>query len=185
MLFAILIDRESLEIDVASRSKLWLHGTRDVNRTLQTHLRHAFLDHGKVDGDFTGHLDGATERYLAVALREVQVADRELPALDMHWQVYFGSAGKILDVAIPTMLWSAWNGPRSLFANFLLDVVATVAYVHGLGLGGEGDHTAHVFALTDKLGLALVPRLQHFVGGCAPENARVDEPGKFDAGDVS
>jgi hypothetical protein len=74
MLFAILINTESFEIDVTTGTKLRFHGTWDINRTLDAQLFHPTLHHGKLDRDLARHLNGATERDLAVALREMQIS---------------------------------------------------------------------------------------------------------------
>lgn len=40
-------------------------------------------------------------------------------------------------------------------------------------------------ASLDELTLALVPDLKDFSGGCAAQNARMDQSGEADAGDVA
>lgn len=92
MLLALLIHTESLKVNIPSRAKLRLDRAGDVNRTLHAQLLHAALHDREFDGDDAGHLDGAAERDLPVALREVQVAHAELGPLDVHRQVHFAAA---------------------------------------------------------------------------------------------
>src|ERR1700735_3203733 len=51
-----------------------------------------------------GHLDGAAERDLAVALAEMQIPHGEAAALHIDREVDFRSARQVLDVAIAAML---------------------------------------------------------------------------------
>ena len=52
----------------------------------------------------------------------MQITTAELGTLDKHWQVHFATPGKILNVTISTVLWSAWNSPCALFADLLLEL---------------------------------------------------------------
>jgi hypothetical protein len=53
---------------------------------------------------------------------EMQITTTELGTLDKHRQVHFATPGKVLNVTISTVLWPAWNGPCTLFANLLLEL---------------------------------------------------------------
>lgn len=81
----MLIHAEALEVDHPAGTKLRLNRARDVDWTLEAQLSQAVLDDRELDGDDARHLNGAAERDLSVALREVQVANAELGALDMDW----------------------------------------------------------------------------------------------------
>ena len=56
--------------------------------------------------------------------------------------------------------------------------------MHGLGVGQLGDDAVHVRAGVDEGLFAGVPGLEDGGRGRAAEDARVDEAGEFDAGDV-
>ena len=71
VLFAVLVDAEALEIDVAPGTEIRFDWTWEVDRGLQVHIRHAVLDHLEVHCDHTGHLDGATEGDLSISLFRV------------------------------------------------------------------------------------------------------------------
>jgi len=76
---------------VSSWPKLRLNWTRDINGALEAQVGYSVLDDLEVDGDDAGHFDGAAEGNLAVTLGEVQVADAELGAVYVDWEVDFGS----------------------------------------------------------------------------------------------
>lgn len=63
MLLAILVHRESLEINIPARSKLRLDRTWDVDGRLHPELRDAVFHDGEFDRDDAGHFDGAAEGY--------------------------------------------------------------------------------------------------------------------------
>lgn len=92
MLLSLLIHTKSLEVNIPAGTELRLHRARNINRTLHAQLLHAALHDGEFDGDDAGHLDGAAEGDLPVALREVQVAHAELGPFDVHRQVHFATA---------------------------------------------------------------------------------------------
>ena len=90
------------EVQHAPGAELRLHWARDVDGGFAAHhsqLGLAVLDHVELDGDDAGNLDGAAEGDLAVTLREVQIADAELRAFDVHGKVHFAAAGEVLDIA--------------------------------------------------------------------------------------
>ena len=60
------------------------------------------------------------ERHFPKLTGEMQITTTELGALDQHREVHFATPGKVLNVTISTVLWSAWNGPCTLFADLLL-----------------------------------------------------------------
>lgn len=163
----MLVHTETLEVDIPAGAKLRLDRPRDVDGRLHGQLLHAVLHHGEVDRDDAGHLDGAAERDLAVALREVQVADGELGAFHVDGQVDFAAAGQVLDVAVAAVFWPAGHSASAFSADFLFDVGVCVAGVHVLGLGRQGDVAVHVRACFDQAGFALVPSLEYFGRGSA------------------
>lgn len=155
----MLVHAEALKVDVTAGAKLWLDGSRDVDRRLHGKLLHAALHYREVDRDDTRHLNRTTERDLAIALREVQVAYGELGAFHMDRKVDLTAAGQVLDVAVAAVFWATRNSACALFADFLFDIRVCVAGVDVLGLRWQGDVAVHVRACLDQTGLALVPGL--------------------------
>jgi hypothetical protein len=100
MLFARLVHAEPFEVNVSTRPELGLHGTGDVDGGFHAELRHAILHDGELECNDAGHFDGAAETDFAVALREVQIADAEFCARDVHRQKDFGAAREVFDIAI-------------------------------------------------------------------------------------
>lgn len=139
MLLPMLIDAEALEVDIPPRCKLWFHRPGDVDGALETQVLQAVLEDLKVDGDDARHLYRATEGYLAVALGEVQVTDRELGPGHVHGQVDLGAAGQVLDVAVPAVLGPPRYGPRTLPAYLLSQAWVCGAGVVAVGLRRHGD----------------------------------------------
>lgn len=105
-----MVDTEAFEGQVAAGTELRLHGTREENGRFHTHVRHAAFDHVDLNGDDAGHLDGAAEGNFAVALREVQVANREFGAGNVHGEIYFAAAAEVFDVAVSAMFGAALDG---------------------------------------------------------------------------
>jgi hypothetical protein len=167
MLLAMLIHTEPLKVNVPSRAKLRLHRTRDINRRLHRKLLHATLHHREVDSNNPRHLNRTTERDLAIALREMQIADGELRSLDVYGEVHFAAAREILDIAVAAVLGAAGDGTSALFADFLFGLFVCVAGVHVFGLRGQGDIAVHVRAGFDQAGFALVPGVEDLGGGRA------------------
>ena len=163
MLLAILIDTEALKIYVPPRSELRLHWTGDVDGALQPKLLHPTLHNRELNRNLTSHLDSATERNLAIALREVQIPSREFGAFDVDGEVDFGAAGEVLDVTVAAVLGSAGDGSCAFFANLFFHVVAAGADVGGLWFGWKSDNAVHVAAFANELGFAVVPCFQDFV----------------------
>ena len=83
------------------------------------------------------------------------------------------------------MLRSSRDSPRALVANLLLDVFGCAARVRILCVRRLCDIAAQVLVRFDELAFASVPGVEDFGGGSAPEDARVDEAGEADAGDVA
>jgi hypothetical protein len=67
-LSSALVHAEALKVDVPPWSELWLDGAGDVDRALEAEVGYALFDDAEVDCDYAGHLDGAAEGDLAVAL---------------------------------------------------------------------------------------------------------------------
>lgn len=144
MLFPVLIDTESLEVDVPARSELRLYRTRHVDGTLHVQVLDAVFHDAALDRDDACHLNGATERDLAVSLREVQVSDTELCALDMHGEIDLGAAGEILDVAVSAVFGTAGDGASALTADFLFQRRVGMSGVYVLRLWWFRDVAVHV-----------------------------------------
>lgn len=78
-----------------------------INRTLHTQILHPVLHNLKVNSNDTGHLDSATERDLAVALREVEIAHAELCAGDVDGEEDFAAPAEVFDVAVSAVFRTA------------------------------------------------------------------------------
>ena len=76
-------------------------------------LVHAVLDQVDAEVDEPAHLDRAAERDLAVALGEVQVAARQLRAVDVDRVVHAASTSEVLDVVVAAVL-PRGHGARAL-----------------------------------------------------------------------
>lgn len=61
MLFPMLINAESLKINVPSRTKLRFHRAGNVNRTLEAQIRHAVLNDLEIDRYHPSHFNGAAK----------------------------------------------------------------------------------------------------------------------------
>ena len=85
-----------------------LHRTWKVNWGFHPQVRDAVLHNLEIDGYDSGHLDGATEGDLAVALGEVEITDGEFGAFYVHGEEDFASAGEVLDVAVSSVFGAAW-----------------------------------------------------------------------------
>jgi hypothetical protein len=68
---------------------MWLHRTWQVKRTLHPQVFNSILHHLEVNRDHAGHLNCSTERDLAIALREVQVANTEFGAFYVNREIDF------------------------------------------------------------------------------------------------
>ena len=185
VLLAMLVHTEALKVDIPPGAELRLNRTGNVNRRLHGELLHPALHNRKLDRNHTRHLNGATERNLAIALREMQIPNRELGPLDMHRKVNLAAARQVFDVAVAAVLRATGDRAGALVADFLFDVVARGSGVHILGLRRLCDVAVHVRARFDQAAFALVPSCEDFGGGRAAEDAWVDEAGEFDAWDVA
>jgi hypothetical protein len=116
--------------------------------------------------------------------REVEISDAEFGAFDMHWQVDFTASGEVLDVAIAAVLWSTRDRPGALLSDLLLDVVKCAAGMHIDGLWWLGNNAVHGVG-RDEFSFSSVPFGEYFGGWCTAQNARVDETGEADMGDVA
>jgi hypothetical protein len=167
VLLAMLVHTEALKVDVPPRAKLRLNRSRDIDGRLHGELLHPALHHRELDRNHARHLNSATERNLTIALREMQIPDRELGPLDMHRQVNLAAARQVLDVAVAAVLRAARDRAGALVADFRLDVVVRGAGVYVLGLRRLGDVAVHVRARFDQAAFALVPGCEDFRRGRA------------------
>lgn len=184
MLLAMLINTEALEIDVSSRTELRLDWTRDIDGRLHAQLRDTALHHSELDSDNTSHLNRATERNLAVTLREMQITDTELRALDVDGKEHLTATGKVLDIAVPAMFGSTRDRSRAFLADFFLDIARCAACVDVLRLWGLRYDTVKLVRC-DEFAFSAVPLGENFGGWCAPEDTRVDQACETNAGDVA
>lgn len=181
----MLINREPFKVDIPPRSKARLNRTRNVNGALEPHPLHPVLDHLEVDSNHTSHLDSAAEGNLAIALRKVQITHTELSSRHMDGQVNLGAPAQVLDIAVPSMLRPSGDRSRALLADLLRNFVAGRAGVHVDGLRQMSHLAVGKLVSSHQLALALVPRGQHLGRGRATDDARVDQAGELDAGDVA
>jgi hypothetical protein len=78
------------------------------------------------------HLNGAAERDLAVALREVHVAHGQISSLNEHGEVHLASPAQILDVAVASIL-PPRNCPARLRCN-PLPILAPLLHLHNAAI---------------------------------------------------
>jgi len=83
------------------------------------------------------------------------------------------------------MLRPPWNRPRALPADLLLDILVGTTGVNILRQGWQGDFAIGQLVGGNEVALALVPVGQDLGRRCAANDTWVDEPCKFDVGDVS
>ena len=123
MLFPVVIDRKALKCQISSGSKMRFNWTRKVEWRLHSKIFHAILHDLEVDGDDTSHLDSTAEGDLTVTLTEMQISNAEFGSFDMNGQIDLASTAEVLDIAVTTVLRTAWNGSCTFFSNFLLDLI--------------------------------------------------------------
>ena len=187
MLLPILINAEALKRQIPARSIVGLHWPWEEKRGFHAQVRHAVLHDVELDRDDAGHFDGAAEADLAVSLGEVQVANAEFSALDVHGEVDLAATAKVLDVAVSAMLRAAGYGARAFLADLVFYAAGAAAGVHVLGLGRLGDDFMEILrgVGADELAFTTVPLGEDFSGGSAAEDAGVDEAGEADMGDMA
>lgn len=120
-----------------------------------------------------------------LTLRKMQVANAEFGTRNVYWEEDLGSATEILDVTISPVLRPPWNCPGSFLANLLLEIASCGASVHTAWLWRLSDSAVQVCMCGYELCFARVPCLEDLGGGCTSEDARVDQAGEADAGDVA
>ena len=187
MLLPILVNAEPFKRQIPAWSIVRLHRPGQEERGFHAQVRHAVLHDVELDRDDAGHLDGAAEADLAVALREVQVADAELGSLDMNGKVDLAAAAEVLDIAVSAMLGAAGDGSRAFLADFVFYVAGAAASVHVLRLGGLGDDFMEILrgVGADELAFAAVPFGEDFSRWGAAQDAGMDEAGEADVGNVA
>lgn len=92
----------------------------------------------------------------------MQVADRELGALDVDREVDFAASAQVLDVAVAAVFGSARYSTCAFLAHLLLDIVACGACVDVLGEWWVRDCLVEVGVLGDEGAFAVVPGLEDF-----------------------
>src|SRR5918994_919322 len=105
-LVAVLVNRDALEDQEVRVPGLEVTQLEDRHVLVAGHsvLLHAALYELHPEFDEARHLDGAAEGDLAIPLREVQVAHRELRPLDVHREVDAGPNGEVLYVHVAAVL---------------------------------------------------------------------------------
>jgi len=117
----------------------------------------------------------------------MQIPHTKLRALHMDRQIHLAPPRQILNVAIPAMLRPPGHRPRALAPDLggQLPVLGQVPRVAALRQGRERDVAAGLQArVGGELALAAVPFREDGRGRRAAEDARVDEAGELDAGNV-
>ena len=102
----------------------------------------------------------------------------------MHGQINFTSPGQILDVAVSAVFRTTRDGPRAFLADFGFRLLVSGSGVHALGLG-RLCYDSLQGGGRDELGFSLIPFCQDFWGGCAAQDAGVDEACEAHAGDMA
>ena len=184
MLHPLLVDAEPFKRQIPSGAVMRLHWPRQEERALHVQIPDAALHHRQLQRDDAGHLDGAAKGDFAVALGEVEVADAELGAGDVDGEEDPAAAAQVLDVAVAAVLRAAGDGPRTLFADLLLQLAGCGAGVHVLRLRRLGDDTLEL-GRANELGFATVPLGQDLGGGSTAEDAWMDETGESQVRDVA
>ena len=156
MLHPVLIDAESLKGQIPARSVMGLHGSRQEERALHVQVLHAAFHHRQFQRDDASHLDRAAERYLPVALREVEIANAELGAGDVYWEEDFAASAEVLDIAVAPVLWAARYSPGSLLAHLFFQLAGCGASVDILRLRWLSDDALQ-FGCADEMSFATVP----------------------------
>ena len=117
-MFSMLINREPLESQVATRTVMRFNWSWEIDWRFHSQIRHTILHDFEIDGDDTGHLDSSTEGDLTVTLREVQITDTKFCPLDVDWEEDFAAAAQVLDVTISTMFRATCYEVRFTFCDF-------------------------------------------------------------------
>lgn len=156
MLLPMLIHAEPLESQIPSGPIMWLHRSRKIQWTLHPQIRNTVLHHLEINRNHACHLNRATERDLAIALREMQVADGELRTSDMDREEDLGATREVLDVAVPAVFRTAGDGARTFFTHFGLDVFRCRAGVYVNRIGRLSNDTIELVGC-DELTFALIP----------------------------
>jgi hypothetical protein len=113
----------------------------------------------------------------------VEVADRELAALDEHGHEDPRPAREVLDVLVSAVL-TRGSGARGLLRGGLGVLSLERAYQRILRVGRQRERRHGVGVGRDQLGLARVPVREEIVRGGGPDYPWVRDPGESHAGDV-
>ncbi|MNT47452.1 hypothetical protein D3C72_1841680 [compost metagenome] len=130
------------------------------------------------------HFDGAAKGDFTIALREVQITDRQATTLHIHRKKHAGAARQVLDVAVAAML--AGRHGAGAFGRCAIPVSALQgAHVGGLGRGRIGQRRHPVGVGVDQGLFAPVPGVQQFFVWQAAYQAGVDQPREVHAGNMA
>ncbi len=130
------------------------------------------------------HFDRAAERDFAIALREVQIADRQAAAVDVHREEHPGAARQVLDIAVAAVL-ARRHGTCALGCCAVAVSSLQCAHVGRLGRGRVRQRRYTVGVGVDQCLFAPVPRLQQLLVGQATDQARVDQTREIHPGDMA
>lgn len=117
----------------------------------------------------------------------MQIADRKLGPSDVHGQVRHASSGNVVNVDVAAVLGTSRDRSRALLRNLGLDVVASLAAVRIHLVGRLRYNLACVSLSTssNQLSLSPVPFCENLCRGSAAQNARVNQTGEANTGNVS
>ena len=104
----------------------------------------------------------------------MEIANTEFRPLNVDREVYFATSAEILDVAVSTVLRSAWDGSCAFFADLCFDFLRSTASMDVLRLGRLRDDPLERGG-ADQLAFAPVPFRENFGRGCTSQDTRVDQ----------
>mmetsp|Transcript_20753 Transcript_20753/g.67150 ORF Transcript_20753/g.67150 Transcript_20753/m.67150 type:complete len:531 (-) Transcript_20753:214-1806(-) len=207
VLFALLIDGDAFkdqELGIARLQRPNLEDWVDAEwrwPDRRQHL-HASFDDRDLELKEARHLDCTAEGDLAVALREVHVAHRQVGARHEDGQIERAAARQVLDVAIPAVLTAGHRArrlgrdavPHRVGAH-LAGAVAELAEHRAALVWQAGERPCVAVAagcllcrrafFVHQCLLALVPHGQQLGRRGGPNQPRVDEPSEAHARDVA
>lgn len=155
----MLIDTESLKVDVSAWTELWLDWSWNIDWALRSQLCHAVLHDRELDGDDSCHFNGSTEGDLSIALRKVQVTNGEFGARNVHREEDLAATGEVLDIAVSSVFGATRNGSCALLSDLFLDRRIACTSVDVARLWWFCNDAVYVAASGDEISFTFVPRL--------------------------
>lgn len=184
MLHALLINTKPLKSEIPTGSIMRLNRPRQEKRTLHIQILHTILHHAQLQRNHPRHLDSATERNLAITLREMQISNGEFRPGHVDGKECPAATAQVLDIAVASVLGTAGDCTCAFFADFFFYLVRSGASVDVLRLRGLSDD-AFQFCGGDEFGFAAVPFGEDFGGRGAAHDAGMDQAWETDVRQVS